>query len=47
MLCGWIVSDHVPGTLELTCIAPIVLCGASASWLTAQQRLIDPRPPEP
>lgn len=47
MLCGWIVFDHVPGRLELTGIALIVLCGATASWLTARERLIDPRPPEP
>lgn len=36
MLCGWVVFDHVPGVLELSGIALIVLCGATASWLTAR-----------
>jgi len=36
MLCGWVVFDHVPGGLELSGIALIVACGATASWLTAR-----------
>ncbi|TNF58763.1 MAG: DMT family transporter [Burkholderiales bacterium] len=36
MLCGWVVFDHVPGALELAGMGLIVLCGATASWLTAR-----------
>jgi len=36
MLCGWLVFDHVPGAMELSGMALIVLCGATASWLTAR-----------
>ena len=44
MVCGWLVFDHVPGVLELTGIALIVVCGLSASVLTARenQRLLTP-----
>jgi drug/metabolite transporter (DMT)-like permease len=38
MLAGWWVFDHVPGRTELTGIGLIVLCGASAAWLTARQQ---------
>lgn len=38
MLAGWLVFDHVPGRLELAGIALIVLCGVTASWLTARAR---------
>lgn len=37
MLAGWWVFDHVPGSTELTGIALIVLCGASAAWIAARQ----------
>ncbi|MGI9215935.1 MAG: DMT family transporter [Hydrogenophaga sp.] len=47
MLCGWLVFDHVPGALELTGIALIVLCGATASWLTAREKQPLLQPPEP
>jgi drug/metabolite transporter (DMT)-like permease len=43
MACGWLVFDHVPGKLELAGMGLIVLCGATASWLTARL----PRPPAP
>lgn len=43
MLCGWWVFDHIPGALELAGIGLIVLCGATASWLTARTA----RPPGP
>ncbi len=44
MFCGWLVFDHVPGALELTGVALIVVCGLSASRLTARenQRLLTP-----
>ena len=47
MLCGWLVFDHVPGALELTGIALIVVCGATASWLTAREKQPLLQPPEP
>jgi drug/metabolite transporter (DMT)-like permease len=47
MLCGWLVFDHVPGALELTGIALIVVCGATASWLTAREKQTLLQPPEP
>jgi len=47
MLCGWLVFDHIPGALELTGIALIVLCGATASWLTARGSQRPVLPPEP
>lgn len=40
MLCGWLVFDHVPGLLESAGIALIVLCGATASWLTAREHRV-------
>lgn len=46
MACGWVVFDHTPGTLELAGIALIVLCGASASWLTAREKSWAAPPPE-
>ncbi|WP_084360805.1 DMT family transporter [Hydrogenophaga palleronii] len=46
MFCGWLVFGHVPGALELTGIAMIVLCGATASWLTARDRRLPVEPPE-
>lgn len=47
MFCGWWVFQHVPSTLELTGIAFIVVCGASASWLTARENRLPIEPPEP
>jgi len=38
MLGGWLVFGHVPGSWELSGIALIVLCGASASWITAREK---------
>jgi drug/metabolite transporter (DMT)-like permease len=46
MACGWLVFDHTPGPLELAGIALIVLCGASASWLTAREKNLPGEPPE-
>jgi drug/metabolite transporter (DMT)-like permease len=46
MFCGWVVYDHVPGGLELAGIALIVLCGATASWLTAREQRLSIEPPE-
>jgi drug/metabolite transporter (DMT)-like permease len=46
MFCGWVVYDHVPGGLELAGIALIVLCGATASWLTAREQRLPIEPPE-
>ncbi len=46
MLCGWVVFDHVPGTVELGGIALIVLCGGTASWLTARGKRLPVEPPE-
>lgn len=46
MFCGWVVYGHVPGGLELAGIALIVLCGASASWLTAREQRLPVEPPE-
>ena len=47
MLCGWLVFDHIPGALELAGIALIVVCGATASWLTAREQPRPVLPPEP
>ncbi len=47
MLCGWLVFDHIPGALELAGIALIVVCGATASWLTAREKQSLLHPPEP
>ncbi|WP_310567337.1 DMT family transporter [Hydrogenophaga sp.] len=47
MLCGWLVFDHIPGALELAGIALIVVCGATASWLTAREQQPLLQPPEP
>ncbi|MBL0946138.1 MAG: DMT family transporter [Hydrogenophaga sp.] len=46
MLCGWVVYHHVPGALELAGIALIVVCGASASWLTAREQRLPVDAPE-
>ena len=46
MLCGWLVFDHIPGALELAGIALIVVCGATASWLTAREQRLPVQPPE-
>jgi drug/metabolite transporter (DMT)-like permease len=46
MFCGWVVFGHVPGRLELVGIAMIVLCGATASWLTARDRRLPVEQPE-
>jgi drug/metabolite transporter (DMT)-like permease len=46
MFCGWLVFDHMPGTLELSGIALIVVCGATASWLTAREQRLPVEPPE-
>jgi drug/metabolite transporter (DMT)-like permease len=46
MLCGWLVFDHIPGALELAGIALIVVCGATASWLTAREKQTLLQPPE-
>ncbi|RJP72176.1 MAG: DMT family transporter [Comamonadaceae bacterium] len=46
MFCGWLVFGHVPGRLELIGMAMIVLCGATASWLTARDRRLPVEQPE-
>jgi drug/metabolite transporter (DMT)-like permease len=46
-LGGWLVFGHVPGQWELTGIALIVLCGASASWITAREKRLPIEIPEP
>jgi drug/metabolite transporter (DMT)-like permease len=46
MLCGWLVFNHIPGRLELTGIVLIVICGATASWLTAREHRLPMEPPE-
>ncbi|MDP1688021.1 DMT family transporter [Hydrogenophaga sp.] len=46
MLCGWAVFGHVPGSLEFAGIGMIVLCGATASWLTARDRRLPVEQPE-
>jgi drug/metabolite transporter (DMT)-like permease len=47
MLGGWLVFGHVPGTWELGGIALIVLCGATASWITAREKRLPVEVPEP
>ena len=47
MLCGWLVFDHEPSSMELGGIALIVVCGATASWLTSRERRLPFEPPEP
>jgi drug/metabolite transporter (DMT)-like permease len=47
MLGGWLVFGHVPGSWELSGIALIVLCGASASWITAREKRLPVEMPEP
>ena len=47
MLGGWLVFGHVPGSWELGGIALIVLCGASASWITAREKRLPVDIPEP
>jgi drug/metabolite transporter (DMT)-like permease len=46
MFCGWVVYDHVPGALELAGISLIVLCGGTASWLTAREQRLPVDQPE-
>jgi drug/metabolite transporter (DMT)-like permease len=46
MLCGWVVFGHIPGQLELVGMALIVLCGATASWLTARDQRLPVDQPE-
>ncbi|MBV1733258.1 MAG: DMT family transporter, partial [Hydrogenophaga sp.] len=46
MLCGWLVFNHIPGQLELTGIVLIVVCGATASWITAREHRLPVEPPE-
>lgn len=46
MFCGWLVFGHVPGRFELIGIALIVLCGATASWITARDRRLPVEQPE-
>lgn len=46
MLCGWLVFNHIPGRLELTGIVLIVVCGATASWITAREHRLPMEPPE-
>lgn len=46
MLCGWWVFGHVPGAMELSGIALIAVCGASASRLTARESRLPLTPPE-
>ena len=47
MFGGWLVFGHVPGTWELAGIALIVVCGASASWITAREKRLPIEMPEP
>jgi drug/metabolite transporter (DMT)-like permease len=47
MLGGWLVFGHVPGVWELGGIALIVLCGATASWITAREKRLPVEVPEP
>jgi drug/metabolite transporter (DMT)-like permease len=47
MMCGWLVFNHVPGAMELTGISLIVVCGLSASVLTARENQRWLTPPEP
>jgi drug/metabolite transporter (DMT)-like permease len=47
MFGGWLVFGHVPGAWELTGIALIVLCGATASWITAREKRLPVDVPEP
>ena len=47
MVAGWLVFDHVPGSMEFSGIALIALCGITASWLTARESRLPLTPPEP
>jgi drug/metabolite transporter (DMT)-like permease len=47
MFGGWLVFGHVPGAWELSGIALIVLCGATASWITAREKRLPVDVPEP
>jgi drug/metabolite transporter (DMT)-like permease len=46
MLAGWLVFDHIPGSLELWGIALIVACGATVAWLSAKMPQPQPSPPQ-
>ncbi|MBL0946137.1 MAG: DMT family transporter [Hydrogenophaga sp.] len=46
MVFGWLVFAHVPGTVELTGIALIVLCGAVSGWRATRSRSLPIAPPE-
>lgn len=46
MLLGWVVFDHTPGSIEMTGIALIVLCGAVSGWRTVRNRPVPIQPPE-
>jgi drug/metabolite transporter (DMT)-like permease len=47
VLGGWLVFDHVPAAMEISGIVLIVLCSATASWLTARETRLPLTPPEP
>ena len=47
MLGGWLVFGHAPGQWELGGIALIVVCGATASWITAREKRLPIEMPEP
>jgi drug/metabolite transporter (DMT)-like permease len=47
MLGGWLVFGHIPGAWEFGGIALIVLCGATASWITAREKRLPVEVPEP
>ena len=47
MFCGWWVFEHVPSAMELSGIVLIVICGATASWLTSREKRLPVTPPEP
>jgi drug/metabolite transporter (DMT)-like permease len=47
MLGGWLVFGHMPGNWELGGIGLIVLCGATASWITAREKRLQVEVLEP
>lgn len=47
MLGDWLVFGHIPGAWEFGGIALIVLCGATASWITAREKRLPVEVPEP